>query len=199
MRRQISVWGCLLHLQRGSGVVWRPQAKIRQKRVIKVWIFRTFRRSCILCKWGARQVAGFCKEPRRSATEFYRCFQRTGRPPKQQICCSLVYLAFCFFKNGLFLPCPVKEMGCKPGISRRSLCMVSLYFAQCAPPGKDRYHASYREANQINHRGNQRAAVEADQAQFSGLPASALILTVGTATLLYRPWAVCPSVPDRSA
>ena len=79
MRRQISVWGCLWHLQWGSGVVWRPQAKIRQKRVIKVWIFRTLQSSCI-CKWGARQAAGFRQEPRRSATEVYRCFQRTGRP-----------------------------------------------------------------------------------------------------------------------
>ena len=82
MQRQIDVWGCLWHLQWGSGWFWRPQAKIRSKKVIKVWIFRILRRSCILCKWGARQAAEFRQEPRRSTTDLYRCFLRTGRPPK---------------------------------------------------------------------------------------------------------------------
>ena len=82
MQRQIGVWGWLWHLQWGSGWFWSPQAKIHSKKVIKVWIFRIFRRSCILCKWGARQAAEFRQEPRRSTTDLYRCFLRRGRPPK---------------------------------------------------------------------------------------------------------------------
>ena len=82
MQRQIGVWGWLWHLQWGSGWFWCPQAKIRSKKVIKVLIFRIFRRSCILCKWGARQAAEFRQEPKRSTTDVSRCFLRTGRPPK---------------------------------------------------------------------------------------------------------------------
>ena len=117
MRRQISVnLGCLWHLQLGSGVVWRPQAKIRQKRVIKVWIFRTLRRSCILCKWGARQAAGFRQEPRRSATEVYRCFQRTGRPP-QNIKSAVVWFTrpFASSRTASFYPVQSKRWAANRG------------------------------------------------------------------------------------
>ena len=82
LQRQIGVWGWLWHLQWGSGWFWCPQAKIRSKKVIKGWFFRIFRSPCILCKWGARQAAEFRQEPRRSTTDLYRCFLRTGRPPK---------------------------------------------------------------------------------------------------------------------
>ena len=44
--------------------------------------FRTLRHSHMLCKWEARQPAEFRQEPRRSTTDFYQCFLRTGRPPK---------------------------------------------------------------------------------------------------------------------
>ena len=55
-------------------------SKDSSESVIKVWIFSTLRRSCILCKWGARQAAGFRQEPRRSATEFTDAFNEQVAP-----------------------------------------------------------------------------------------------------------------------
>ena len=132
MQRQIGVWGWLWHLQWGSGWFWCPQATIRSKKVIKVWIFRIFRRSCILRKWGAHQAAEFRQEPRRSTTDLYRCFLWTGRPPKTANPRDSGLFCLLLLRERPFLPRPVNEIGHKSGISRRSLCMVSLYFAQCA-------------------------------------------------------------------
>ena len=136
MRRQISVWGCLMHLQWGSGVVWRPQAKIHQKRVIKVWIFRTLRRSCILCKWGARRAAGFRQEPRRSATELYRCFQRTGRPQNSKSAVVWFTWPFASSRTAFFTPVQSKRWAANRGfpvdlfvwcrcISRNGVCQFN--------------------------------------------------------------------------
>ena len=82
MQRNVSVWRWLWHLQYGSSVVWRPQANIQNKKVIKVRIFRMFWRSCILCTGKilrARQAQGFCQEQRLSPTDFYRCSRRVIR------------------------------------------------------------------------------------------------------------------------
>ena len=104
MQRQIGVWGWLWHLPWGSGWFWRPQAKIRPKKVIKIWIFGILWRLCILCKGGARQAAEFRQEPRRSTADLYPCFLRTGRPKTANPCDSGLFCLLVFLERPFLLP-----------------------------------------------------------------------------------------------
>ena len=82
-------------------------------------------------------VNGELAKPRdfiRSQDDLLRTFtdaldEQVG-PQRQQICCSLVYCGLLLLQERPFFSRSVKETGRKPGISRWSLCMVSLYFAQ---------------------------------------------------------------------
>ena len=57
------------------------------------------------------------------------CFCSSSAARRQQICCVLVYLVYASSRTAFFTPAQSKRW-LQIGISRRSSCMVLLYFAQ---------------------------------------------------------------------